>query len=70
MGMDVLSDLRSYNVNFTEDQVPQRLMLCWNDNHFELETFSKERAIAFLEEGKAVIPLWLNEIDQKLQEKL
>ena len=70
MGMDILIDLRSHQLNLAEDQEPQRLMLCWNGDRFELETFATNKAITFLEEGKTVIPLWLNEIYQELQEKL
>ncbi|MDJ0898786.1 MAG: hypothetical protein QNJ55_08235 [Xenococcus sp. MO_188.B8] len=31
-----------------------------------LEEFDREKAIAFLDKGKAVIPIWLDEIHQKL----
>jgi hypothetical protein len=70
MGMDILIDLRSHQLNLVKDKEPQRLMLCWNGDRFELENFATNKAVAFLEEGKAVIPLWLDEIYQELQEKL
>jgi DNA-binding transcriptional MerR regulator len=70
MGMDILIDLRSHQLNLAEDKEPQRLMLCWNGEKFELETFATNKAIAFLEEGKAVIPLWLDKIYQQITDQL
>ena len=54
-------------------------MLCWNEKEREsstplrgslvLEEFDREKAIALLDKGQAVIPIWLETIHNKLDRK-
>ena len=46
------------------------LLLSAQDDSVSLVEFDRERAIASLDEGKAVIPVWLDVIYQKLVSKL
>jgi DNA-binding transcriptional MerR regulator len=46
------------------------LLLSAQDDSLSLVEFDRERAIASLDEGKAVIPVWLDVIYEKLQKKL
>ncbi|MFK0732780.1 MAG: hypothetical protein ACIWVG_16765, partial [Gloeotrichia echinulata HAB0833] len=46
------------------------LLLSAQDDSVSLVEFDRERAIASLDEGKAVIPVWLDVIYQQLEEKL
>jgi hypothetical protein len=45
-------------------------MLLSQDDSLSLVEFAPKRAIASLDEGKSVIPVWLDVIYQGLQEKL
>jgi DNA-binding transcriptional MerR regulator len=51
---------------------PQRFMLCWDrkKGKLELVRFDLEKAIASLNQGRPVIPVWLDEIYQRLASKL
>jgi len=46
------------------------LLLSAQDDSLSLVEFDRERAIASLDEGKAVIPVWLDVIYQELASKL
>ena len=54
------------------EQVPRRFMLAWDEklDNLELSEFDREKAIAILEKGKPVIPVYLDDIYQKLAAKL
>ena len=54
------------------EEVPQRFMLGWDEklDKLELSEFDLEKAIAILEKGKPVIPVYLDDIYQKLAAKL
>ncbi|NJN13977.1 MAG: MerR family transcriptional regulator [Richelia sp. RM2_1_2] len=54
------------------EEVPRRFMLGWDEklDKLELSEFDQEKAIAILEKGKPVIPIYLDDIYQKLAAKL
>ena len=54
------------------EEVPRRFMLAWDKklDKLQLSEFNLSRAIAILEKGKPVIPIYLDEIYQKLAAKL
>ncbi len=54
------------------EKVAKRFMLCWDGKKGKLELleFDLKKAIASLDEGKPVIPVWLDGIYQKLALKL
>ena len=54
------------------EEVPRRFMLAWDKklDKLQLSEFNLSRAIAILEKGKPVIPIYLDEIYQKLVAKL
>ena len=54
------------------EEVPRRFMLAWDEklDKLELSEFDLEKAIAILEKGKPVIPVYLDDIYQKLAAKL
>ncbi|WP_414624811.1 hypothetical protein [Calothrix sp. CCY 0018] len=54
------------------EEVPRRFMLAWDKKlgKLQLSEFNLSRAIAILEKGKPVIPVYLDEIYQKLAAKI
>jgi DNA-binding transcriptional MerR regulator len=54
------------------EEVPRRFMLAWDKKlgKLELSEFNLKKAIAILEKGKPVIPVYLDDIYQKLAAKL
>lgn len=54
------------------EKTPQRFMLWWDRKirKLELVEYNRKIAIASLDEGKPVIPVWLDEIYQQLANKL
>ena len=54
------------------EEVPRRFMLAWDKKlgKLELSEFNLKKAIAFLEKGNPVIPIYLDDIYQKLAAKL
>ena len=54
------------------EEVPRRFMLAWDEklDKLELSEFDLKKAIAILEKGKPVIPVYLDDICQKLAAKL
>ena len=54
------------------EEVPRRFMLAWDEklDKLELSEFNLKKAIAILEKGKPVIPVYLDDIYQKLAAKL
>lgn len=49
-----------------------RFILVWDmkEKDLRLEEFEREDAIAFLDRGQPVIPVWLDQIYQQLNNKL
>jgi hypothetical protein len=56
----------------SDEEAPQRFMLWWDGKKGKLGLveFDLQNAIASLDSGKPVIPVWLDEIYQKLALKL
>ncbi|MEB3219677.1 MAG: MerR family transcriptional regulator [Nostocales cyanobacterium 94392] len=54
------------------EEVPRRFMLAWDKKlgKLELSEFNLKKAIAILEKGNPVIPIYLDDIYQKLAAKL
>ena len=51
---------------------PERFMLCWQEKvaRLELMEFDREDAIASLDRGQPVIPIWLEQIHSRLNRML
>jgi len=66
---DVLRQLRELEPNFAQKQSQRHLMLVYEERKgiLRLRDFERESAIAFLDRGLPVIPVWLDRIDQQLQ---
>ncbi|MBW4668787.1 MAG: MerR family transcriptional regulator [Cyanomargarita calcarea GSE-NOS-MK-12-04C] len=56
----------------SDEKVPQRFMLWWDGKKRKLELvrFDLEKAIASLNQGRPVIPIWLDVIYQQLVKKI
>lgn len=54
------------------EEVPRHFMLAWDEklDKLKLSEFNLKKAIAILEKGKPVIPIYLDDIYQKLAAKL
>ncbi|GAB4533714.1 MAG: hypothetical protein Tsb0014_19380 [Pleurocapsa sp.] len=57
---------------YADRRSKKRWMLCWDDKKrsLVLEEFDREKVIALLDKGQAVIPIWLETIHQKLEQRL
>ncbi len=64
----VLQQLREIEPNFAKEKSQRRLMLVFDSSEriLKLIDFELESAIAFLDRGLPIIPVWLDEIYQKL----
>ncbi len=60
------------DTDYANPETKRRWMLRWDLDlrKLVLETFDMEEAIALLDKGQAVIPIWLETIHQKLEKKL
>ena len=67
-----LKELIKIDADYANPETKRRWMLRWDLNmrKLVLETFDREKAIALLDKGQAVIPIWLDTIHQVLQKKL
>lgn len=67
-----LKELVEMDVLYADRQSQKRWMLCWNEKKrsLVLEEFDRERAIALLDKGQVVIPIWLEIIHNRLKHKL
>ena len=65
---EVLQQLREIEPNFAKENSQRRLMLVFDPSEgiLRLRDFERENAIAFLDRGLPIIPVWLDEIYQKL----
>ncbi|PHV61486.1 MerR family transcriptional regulator [Cyanobacterium aponinum] len=70
MVQKILNDLREKEPSFINKDFKKRFMVIANDGTVELLPYQRERAIALLEEGKAIVPLWIDQIHQQLTEKV
>ena len=57
---------------YANPDIKVRLMLIWDSGSgiLDLIEFEREQAIAFLDNGQPIIPLWLDLLHQKLQQQL
>ncbi|MFN6179703.1 MAG: MerR family transcriptional regulator [Dolichospermum sp.] len=67
---ETLKQLKEQEPEFFISGQGRRFMLLSRDDSLFLVEFDRERAIASLDEGKAVIPVWLDVIYQQLAVKL
>jgi DNA-binding transcriptional MerR regulator len=67
-----LKALKHKAPDFSNPEMKLRFMLVWDrkEKDLRLEEFEREDAIAFLDRGQSVIPVWLDCIHQQLQRKL
>lgn len=67
-----LKSLKKKEPEFANPASYSRFMLLWNQEKRlrELVEFDLERAIASLKAGQSIIPLWLDQIHQRLASKL
>ena len=71
-----LKELVKADFHYADPQSKKRWMLCWEEKKpsrkasatasLVLKEFDRARAIALLDKGQAVIPIWLEIIHQKL----
>lgn len=68
----VLESLKRKEPEYYNPQIKRRFMLSWDveKKTLKLEDFKREVAIASLDDGQPVIPLWLDRIHQRLSQKL
>lgn len=64
-----LREVVEADFHYADHRSKKRWMFCWDKKKRSLilEKFDRERAIALLDKGQAVIPIWLELIHQKLQ---
>lgn len=65
-----LKELIEKDFHYADFKSKSRWMFCWDEKKrsLVLEEFDREKAIALLNRGQVVIPIWLETIHQKLQE--
>jgi DNA-binding transcriptional MerR regulator len=63
-----LKELVEADFHYADRRSKRRWMFCWDEKKrsLVLEEFDREKAIALLDNGQAVIPIWLDIILQKL----
>ncbi|MGK7953060.1 MAG: MerR family transcriptional regulator [Xenococcaceae cyanobacterium] len=56
-------------VLYADGRSKKRWMFCWDEKKrsLVLEEFDRKKAIAFLNKGQAVIPIWLDKIHHRLK---
>lgn len=68
----VLQQLKEVEPNFSKENSQRRLMLVFDTSEgiLKLKDFERDSAIAFLDQGLPIIPLWLEQIQKKLSQEL
>ncbi len=71
-----LRELVEADINYADLKSKKRWMFCWDEKKREsstplrgslvLEELDREKAIALLDKGQAVIPIWLETIHQRI----
>ncbi len=63
-----LREIVKTDFHYADRNSQKRWMLCWDETERSLflEEFDREKAIALIDKGQAVIPIWLDIILQKL----
>ena len=66
-----LKELIKIDADYANRETKKRWMLCWDEKKrsLVLEEFDRARALALLDKGQAVIPIWLDIIHDLLQQK-
>ncbi len=67
-----LKELVEADLNYADRKSKKRWMFCWDEKKrsLVLEEFDREKAIASLDQGQAVIPIGLDAIHQMLKNDL
>ena len=67
-----LKEVVEADLNYADRRSKKRWMFCWDGKKrsLVLEKFDREKAIALLDKGQAVIPIWLETIFNKLEKRL
>ncbi|MEC4896371.1 MAG: MerR family transcriptional regulator [Oscillatoria sp. PMC 1051.18] len=67
-----LTRLREIEPRFVDPQIKRRFMLKWEEKvgKLELVEFDREGAIASLDSGQPIIPVWLDRLYQQLAQNL
>ena len=63
-----LRELVEADINYADLKSKKRWMFCWDEEvrSLVLEELDREKAIALLDKGQAVIPIWLETIHQRI----
>jgi DNA-binding transcriptional MerR regulator len=63
-----LREIVKADFHYADRNSQKRWMLCWDKTKRSLflEEFDREKAIALINKGQAVIPIWLDKIHRKL----
>ncbi len=66
-----LKEVVEADLNYADRRSKKRWMLCWDEKKrsLVLKEFDIEKAIALMDKGQAVIPIWLDIIHDLLQQK-
>ncbi|MGL6340018.1 MAG: MerR family transcriptional regulator [Waterburya sp.] len=66
-----LKEIIEKDFHYADFKSKSRWMFCWDEKKrsLVLEEFDREKAIALLDKGQAVIPIWLEIIHHKLKYK-
>jgi DNA-binding transcriptional MerR regulator len=72
MAQHLLQQLQDSEPEFAEPNNEKRMMLIWSGSEgiLRLRDFDRETAIASLDRGQPIIPVWLDRIHQQLNQKL
>lgn len=70
MVQKILNDLRAKEPGFTDSGYKKRFMVVAGDGTVDLLPYEREGAIALFEEGRAIVPLCIDQIHQRLMEKV
>jgi hypothetical protein len=64
-----LKELVKADFHYADRRSKKRWMFCWDETKrsLVLEEFDREKAIALLDKGEAVIPIWLDIIHRQLE---
>jgi DNA-binding transcriptional MerR regulator len=64
-----LEEVVKADFHYADPRSNKRWMFCWDEQERSLilGEFNREKAIALLDKGRAVIPIWLDIIHQRLQ---
>lgn len=70
IGQIILSDLREKEPDFCNPDYKGRFMIIPRDGKMSLLSYEREKAIELLDQGRSIVPLWLDRIHRELTEKV